>query len=112
MIEHAILCRVGHAPEVIAKPEGLAAMQTVVGGHIDCVELIDGIDLWCNDEGLSICEPNRLVCGRLSIYGDFFLCGHTDDGDSCGLSADECIAWLARAAEWPTAIDSIPKGEN
>lgn len=112
MIEHAILCRVGHAPEIIVKPVGLAAMQALVGGLVDCVQLMDGIDLWLNDEGLYTCEPNRLVEDRLPIYGDFFICGNTYRGETCGLSVDECIWWLARVSTWPTPCVAATGGAS
>jgi hypothetical protein len=111
MPNYAILCQVGKAPEIIHRPESLADMQAAVGGYIDCLELATGIDLWCNDEGLYTCEPNRLVCNRVPIHGDFFICGNDGRGESRGLTATECIEWLVRASEWPMPLQ-IPKGRN
>lgn len=85
-----IVCRVGRLPtlqDLPSDPRGghLSAMQDIVGGLVDCVGLTDGLDLWCNDEGIILDLPlNRSLhypLGRVDIYGDFMISRVTDDGD-------------------------------
>ena len=59
----------------------LEAMQAVVGGYVECVTLVDGVNLWCNEEAILFNPPlpvNRTFRAPgemegLSIRGDFFM---------------------------------------
>lgn len=111
-----IVCRVGRAAvveELQPNPDlnggHLCAMQKIVGGLIQCVTLDDGIDLWCNEEGMLLELPlNRCFAaaprgepgipvdfviyasddlarphepGEWRIQGDFFLCRSNRHGE-------------------------------
>lgn len=62
-----LVCRVGRRPVVEAIETrgprgGITAMQAIVGGFIECVTLDDGVDVWCNEDALSLGLPlNRIV---------------------------------------------------
>jgi len=74
--------RVGESPEVVTIDHSLEAMQHLVHGYIELVRLSDGVDLWCNEEGLLDGSlPNRFVreVGG-EIRGDFFIARTNDDG--------------------------------
>ena len=99
-----VVCRVGAEPVVEEIEPGLKAMQAVVGGYIERVQLDASIDLWCNEEGRIIgLLPNRLAhanYGPQPIHGDFFIAKY--DGDETrGLSAAELVVWLEEVANWP-----------
>jgi Domain of unknown function (DUF3846) len=86
-------------------------MQGIVGGHVQCVTLDDGVDVWCNEDALSLGLPlNRVVAaaprsgptlfgepvdiiyadpdlarpgepGQWRFHGDFFMACTDDDGE-------------------------------
>ncbi|MDX1807507.1 MAG: DUF3846 domain-containing protein, partial [Paenisporosarcina sp.] len=74
---------------------GLKDMQAIVEGRIDCIELEHGIDLYINDEYLSLAsedtlnllirngEENRY---RFMVYGTIFLAAHGEEGELIPLS--------------------------
>jgi hypothetical protein len=105
-----IICKVGEKPEVTEIDKGLKAMQAVVGGMIECVQLdgdyTGGVDLWCNEEGLFCCEPNRLI-GRTPINGDFFLARHNGEGTTISLTKADVAKWLPKMRAAPVAITSL-----
>jgi hypothetical protein len=113
-----IALRMGEAPKVEEIDAGLAAMQAFVGGSIECVQLEangnGGVDLWCNEEGLFVCKPNRHVETDWGfsqpINGDMFIARHTRSGRTLGLTDAQVDKWLEKAAEWPQAITSLPEG--
>lgn len=106
-----IICKVGEQPEVIEIDSSLEAAQAVVGGLIECLQmngsLSSGVDLWCNEEGLFTCEPNRLVMPAhghsTPIHGAFFLARHDSEGDTISLTD-------ADVEEWIPVMESTPVG--
>lgn len=67
----------------------LAAMQEIVGGLLELVRLPDGLDLWCNEEGVLLgMTPNRIVAGHV-IHGDFFLARHNEEGEPVSVTTDD-----------------------
>ena len=105
-----IICKVGEEPKVTEIESGLDAMQAVVGGLIECVAITadetGGVDLWCNEEGLFTCEPNRLV-GQTPIHGDFFLARHDNEGNTCSLEDADTDKWQPFIADAPMAITAL-----
>jgi hypothetical protein len=105
-----IICRVGQEPVVEEIDSGLAPMQKIVGGYIECVRLLGtpfehGIDLWCNEEFLlHDFKPNRLIRADLAIHGDFFIAAHDDEGETLGLTEGEQAIWMKKAKAWPVAL--------
>jgi hypothetical protein len=125
-----LVCRVGQAPvveELTAGEEGhhLDAMQAIVGGLVTVISLEQGIDLWCNDEGILRGFPlNRVIPtvapklppgfenaflimrgddlahpgepGEWRIYGDFFLARSTPDGEIASVTDDDIAKYQAR----------------
>jgi hypothetical protein len=125
-----LVCRVGAAPvveELTASKDGhhLAAMQRVVGGLVTSIPLGDGVDLWCNDEGLLRGLPlNRVIPtiapalppgfedafiirlgddlampgepGEWRIYGDFFLARADEDGRLMGVTDADIARYQGR----------------
>ena len=100
-----IVCRVGEFPIVERIDSDLAAMQKIVGGHVECVRLsgtsfTHGIDLWCDEEFLfKDYAPNRMVSSDLIIHGDFFIAAHDGKGATIGLTTDEQERWLRIVAD-------------
>jgi len=125
-----LVCRVGAAPvveELTASNDGdyLAAMQRVVGGLVTSIPLGDGVDLWCNEEGLLRGLPlNRVIPtiapalppgfedafviwlgddlarpgepGEWRIYGDFFLARSTPSGGLKSVSDADIASYQKR----------------
>jgi hypothetical protein len=110
-----IALRMGQTPAVEEIDPGLESMQKFVGGYIECVQLEahgnGGVDLWCNEEGLFTCEPNRHVTTdwgyNQTINGDMFIARHTRGGKTVGLTDAQVAKWLKLSAEWPRAITSL-----
>jgi len=106
----------GEVPKVEMMDAGLNACIAFVGGNIECVQLdgnyTNGCDLWCNEEGLFTCEPNRHVTldwGYSQVVnGPMFIAAHDPEGDTVGLSDAECDKWLALSNEWPRTLSSLP----
>lgn len=103
-----VVCRCGQDPVVEEIDDTLEAKQAVVGGLIECIQLDETTDLWCNEEGLFTCQGNRLLVhqGRHQpINGDFFIAGH--DGDGKTIDLERSAHWRNVAAGWPMAILSL-----
>ena len=78
----------GKVPETVTIPNTLDAMQRVVGGFLEIIQLND-VCLVCNEEGkLMGLEGNRRV-GNDIIAGTFFLAGDTSTGDLCSLTQEQ-----------------------
>ncbi len=78
-------------PEVAEIDNSLAAMQAVVGGHIETVYLpeIGKLILVCNEEGKNKGLPyNRPLVGGDFIAGDFFITT-AKGGDFISLNAKQ-----------------------
>lgn len=75
-----ILCPQGEPARVVEICNELTEMQSIVGGLIEIVPVIDGIAMVCNEEGKLRADfkPNRYVTwkGLIDVIcGDFFYCG-------------------------------------
>ena len=68
----------GKAPEAVAIPNTLEAMQQMVGGYIEVIPLED-VCLVCNEEGKLMGLPGSRRLGDDIIAGTFFLAGDTLD---------------------------------
>lgn len=124
-----LVCQVGLAPEIQflkADRSGscLKAMQDIVGGLITSIELEQGIDLWCNDEGELLELPlNRVIptiapplpegfenctiirlgvdlaepgqAAEWRIRGTFFLARCNEDGETVGLTDADVTRYMA-----------------
>lgn len=89
----------GQPSELRMIPTGLTAMQEIVGGHIERVDLPSagesGLDMWCNEEGLLQGLPFNLLATSLVraqypgyeayIVGTVFLSGSAGP-DTVGLT--------------------------
>lgn len=117
-----IVCRLGAGPVVetlTADAEGsyLEALQRIVGGFVQCITLDDGLDLWCNEDGvgqgleLNRCIPTvgRRIPGGFEfvidatdgkgakagepaewrIHGDFFIARSTPDGELASVTDED-----------------------
>lgn len=75
----------------------LESMQRLVGGFIECIQLQDGIDLWCNEEGQLLDLPliQDLVSGRV-IAGDYFFARHDSEGNTISLTDEDCALILSK----------------
>jgi len=57
----------------------LESMQKIVGGYVERIPMNNGLELWCNEEGLMLDLPfNRTVAGH-HIHGDFFITRNAGD---------------------------------
>jgi len=106
-----IAVRRGQDPVVEEMESGLKPMQDFVGGYIDTLQLGQGVDLWCNDEGLYTEQPNRLVTTayghRTPIHGDFFLASHDAEGETVSLSDEQIAEWLPKVTDFPESLSSV-----
>lgn len=70
-----IVCRVGEGPVVEDMANTLQAMQGLVGGYVEEINVLPGgLVMFANEDGLPRRLPyNRSVCG-VQIVGDFFVC--------------------------------------
>ena len=91
-----VIKRVGQKPEVKDIPNELSALQEIVGGYIECVNLHNhNIICVCNEEGkLKGLTPN-FILGNDIIVGDVFFCS-SDKCDFNSLSNGE-VSWLMNA---------------
>ena len=88
-----VICRPGGQPEVSHIETGLAAMQAVVDGYIECVSVTD-LDVWVNEDGLSGGLPfNRVVAG-VALVGTILVASSTEDGETVGLSDSQVTTAL------------------
>lgn len=100
----------------------LEALTAAVGGTVECVRLLDGTDLWCNDDALWLGLPlNRRVpgvapevppgfedmeplvlverlCrpgeeGEWQVHGDFLLARHDGEGGMADLTDRDVERW-------------------
>lgn len=80
---------VGKPPETREIEPTLEAMQALVGGFIQMVPYIEGVDLVCNEEGkLNGMPANRPIFGGADIaMGTFFFCRRTRGGKAASVTA-------------------------
>ena len=87
-------------PEKVPKPRDISGdldeMQAIVGGYIQAIYPLPGIALICNEEGwLRGLPGNRGLRDKNGevhniIWGTFFLCGISEDGeDFVGLTPEQ-----------------------
>ena len=121
-----LVCRVGKRPvveELVQLRDGgnLKSMQAIVGGLLTCVDLGDGLDLWCNDDSLALGHPlNRVIpalapipppgfdliymgepetfarpgeLGEWRIHGDFFIARQDGDGGVASVTDVDVSEW-------------------
>lgn len=118
-------------PSRIADIKGdLDSLQDAVGGYIEHLGILEdrGIDLWVNEEGLYLCEPNRMLmytegmveAGYLSqfdysevgevgepytiINGTIVALGSDGEGDCIGLT-DEQADWVSTYLDIAIAVE-------
>ena len=98
-----IVKKVGRPCEVreVEKLE-LEDMQNLVGGFVECMRLDFGIpehtleaDVWLNEEGkLHKLPPNVVLFNEGgivdAIVGDIFIADSNDEGETIGLSDEQC----------------------
>lgn len=103
----AVLIPAAGEPSVIEHDGSLRALQTLVGGYVEAVDLrdTDGITAWCNEEGLLKGLPvnptatrvlQQAGCGVELIVGDVVITGMTSAGDTDTLASHETEALLVR----------------
>ena len=88
----------GKAPEAVAIPNTLEAMQQMVGGYIEVIPLED-VCLVCNEEGKLMGLPGSRRLGDDIIAGTFFLAGDTPDGDFISLTEQQIEEYTRRFGE-------------
>jgi len=104
-----------------ADKDCLAHLQEVVGGLVDCVGLTPTADLWVNDEGLYLCEPNPVASVlahvianrdlRQPLFGPAVFTGGVDeDGATLGLS-EQAAQGLRAQVDWLTVVEASTLAE-
>lgn len=79
-------------PQIVTIDGSLESMQALVGGWLEHVQLDDGLDLYCNEEGrlrnlpLNLRRENPI--GN-TLNGDFFLCRSDQDGEAISLTPQD-----------------------
>ena len=95
---------------ITAEKDTLGYLQDAVGGLIDVVGLTESVDMWVNDEGLFLCEPNPLATMLAAgladrdlaqpFFGPAVFTGSCDEaGTTLGLTVAQ-LAEVLRQAEW------------
>lgn len=74
-----VVKRPAEKPEVQEIENELHAMQEIVGGYIECVNIIDNILCVCNEEGKLMRLPPNFVFNGDMIVGDVFFCAAGDE---------------------------------
>lgn len=128
-----LVCRTDQEPVVKEVPDTLDAMQAIVGGYIECVPLGEGVNLWCNEEGMITgLPPNRAFAAQATeipegvdvvitlgpelakpgemgthvIHGDFFIAGQDSAGESTSLTDDEIARYSKKFKLARSAVKS------
>jgi hypothetical protein len=73
-----VVCGVAKMPRVEMIMPGLEPLQEIIGGYVECLALNEGIDLWCDEEGLLKGLPlNREIRQRApqpsALFKDAFV---------------------------------------
>lgn len=85
-----------HAPFECEIPNSLNALQSMVQGHIEVLELKNGVDMIVNEMGKLENTPLNNVLWlqdikqEVAIYGAMVLCS-TDDEDFCSLDNKQLV---------------------
>lgn len=117
----AVLVPVDREPVEVDIPDTYEALREAVGGFIEYVSTIPGINIVVNEEGIYTCKPNRIMYATRSMYetgylsaldgyksisrpgeaytllfGDFIIvgAGTDDEGEECNTGLTE------EQAEW------------
>ncbi|KAF5058867.1 hypothetical protein DSECCO2_342120 [anaerobic digester metagenome] len=100
---------VGKSPAVKEIDNTLGALQTEVGGLIECVYLDDGCIAVVNEEGkLNGMEPNRRL-GSDIICGPFFVCGDSEDGEFVSLDNKQVEEYMQMFSDVPIFAGEEPE---
>lgn len=93
-----VVAEPGRPAEIREIDNTFQAMQAVVGGHLECLPIWSGHDLWINEEGKLLgLEPNRLLStGRCDgsawdVVGTLFVADN-EDGETVSLSVEAAEA--------------------
>lgn len=90
----------GRATDVCKIDKSLKAMQSIVGGYIELAGSFNGLDIWCNEEGLLIGLEYNLMASRIlgampgrtdnpKIVGTVLVTGSPDaDGATTSIGAE------------------------
>lgn len=80
-------------PEVREVRNSLPALQAIVGGYIEAINLDGTLLLLCNEEGaLSPLPPNILLAAYGTIRGNVIVTKANREGDFVSLSAGNQLA--------------------
>ena len=83
-----VVKKVGQKPKVKEINGELHEMQEIVGGYIECINIVENILCVCNEEGKLMGLPLNFAFGEDIIVGDVFFCvGGEEDFES--LSDDQ-----------------------
>lgn len=74
-----IVKEVGKNPKVKEITNELRVLQEIVGGYIECFNVIDTILCVCNEEGKLIGLPPNFIFNGSVIVGDVFFCAAGDE---------------------------------
>lgn len=69
-----VVKKAGQNPEAKEIPNELSAFHEIVGGYIECINIIDNILCVCNENGKLIGLPSNFVFNNDIIVGDVFFC--------------------------------------
>lgn len=83
-----VVKKVGQKPEAKEINGELHEMQEIVGGYIECINIVENILCVCNEEGKLMGLTPNFAFGEDIIVGDVFFCvGGEEDFES--LSDDQ-----------------------
>lgn len=81
-----VISEPGKMPEVKEIEHTLEAMQSIVGGYVECIALPHNIDVWLNEEGLLMNLPFNRYVGGVPVVGTIFAASRNNAGDTLSLS--------------------------
>lgn len=104
-----VVCEVDKEARVTTIKNDLKTLQELVGGYIEVLNIDDGIDLVCNEEGKIIGLPlNREIKDKNGnridiICGNMLFVSFDDEGEFASLT-DEQIEKIQKDYQFPVEI--------
>lgn len=89
----------GHPAFFCRTPNTLEALQGLVEGYIECVQLHTDVVLICNEEGFLLGLPDNVQLLGMRLVGSIVLCG-VDGEEFADFSGDFETARMAYPELW------------
>jgi hypothetical protein len=92
----AVIKHPGREPQVYHSKLGLEDLQAIVGGNIEVIPLVPGVDLVANEEAMYAGpEGDPLPQNAAGILGPLMILGSSENGDFRSLTMEEVLQALS-----------------